>query len=192
MIRERVNIVTWESTGGATEPEWGATAAVSRTRTSITDHRATLGTSLRNAAWDMKQAEYPMSQIVALVDDLMFASRIAGTLGASGYDVRIVATVEELWPVVQERTPDSILVSFASPFLDWRGAIQAIRADARLAETPLLAFGPHVDTEARAAAKAVGADRVVTNGAFFARMAAIVGALIGSRGVEESGSRAVD
>jgi DNA-binding response OmpR family regulator len=143
----------------------------------------------------MTQAEYPMPQIVALVDDLMFASRIAGTLGASGYDVRTVATIEELRAAVQERTPDGILVSFASPFLDWRGAIKVIRADARLAETPLLAFGPHVDTEARAAAKDAGADRVVTNGAFFARMAEIVGALVGSRegaGGDQSTSRLPD
>ena len=40
----------------------------------------------------MTQPEYPTPHIVALVDDLMFASRIAGTLGAAGYDVRIVAT----------------------------------------------------------------------------------------------------
>ena len=63
----------------------------------------------------------------------------------------------------------------ACPSSDWEGAIRAIRAEPALRETPLLAFGPHVDTAGRAAAAAAGATRVVTNGAFFNRMAAIVG-----------------
>jgi CheY-like chemotaxis protein len=139
----------------------------------------------------MTQPECSAPRIVALVDDLLFASRIASSLGAHGYVVQVVATVAEL-QAAGEQAPDGIVLSFASPFLDWRGAIRAIRADAALAATPLLAFGPHVDTEARAEAQAAGADRVVTNGAFFARMAEIVGALIGSRGVEKSGCREED
>jgi hypothetical protein len=49
-----------------------------------------------------------------------------------------------------------------------------------------------VDTGARAEAAAAGADQVVTNGAFFARMAEIVGTLIRSRRVEESAGQTVD
>lgn len=136
----------------------------------------------------MTQPECSAPRVVALVDDLLFASRIAATLGAHGYDVRVVGTMAELRAAAGERAPDGIVLSFASPSLDWQGAIRAIRADATLAATPLLAFGPHVETQARAAARAAGADRVVTNGAFFARMAEIVGALIGGREVEQSGS----
>lgn len=118
-------------------------------------------------------------RVIALVDDLMFATRIAGTLGTCGYDVQIAADVEQLIALARAERPDGIVVSFASPFLDWRGAIARVRADAALRPMPLLAFGPHVDTAARADAAALGADRVVTNGAFFARMGTIVKALVG-------------
>src|SRR5438270_4605904 len=140
----------------------------------------------------MTPPEYSAPRVVALVDDLMFASRMAGMLGAQGYDVVIGGTVDAVRHGARGRTADGILVSFASPFLDWHGAIQAIRTDAILRDVPLLAFGPHVDREARAAAKAAGANRVVTNGAFFARMVAIVGALVGNREAGEPGSTEED
>jgi DNA-binding response OmpR family regulator len=141
---------------------------------------------------DMSETEYSRPFIVALVDDLLLASRIEGTLGAHGYDVRIAATVEELRKAARARIPAGIVMSFGSPLLDWRGAIRSIRADAMLAGIPLLAFGPHVDTDARAEATAAGADRVVTNGVFFARMAESIGALVGSRRVGQSGGREAD
>jgi DNA-binding response OmpR family regulator len=140
----------------------------------------------------MTPPEYSAPRVVALVDDLMFASRIAGTLGAQGYDVVIAGTVDAVQHAARVRMADGILVSFASPLLDWRGAIQAFRTDTTLRDVPLLAFGPHVDMEARAAAKAAGADRVVTNGAFFARMVAIVGALVSNREAGEPGSTEED
>lgn len=109
----------------------------------------------------------------------MFATRIVGTLGTCGDDIQIAADLEHLIALARAERPDGIVISFASPFLDWRGAIARVRADAALRHMPLLAFGPHVDTAARADAAALGADRVVTNGAFFARMATIVEALVG-------------
>ncbi|HEY7907572.1 MAG TPA: hypothetical protein VIC60_01805, partial [Thermomicrobiales bacterium] len=57
-------------------------------------------------------------------------------------------------------------------------AMRAMRAEPALRDTPMLAFGPHVDTTGQAAAVAAGATRVVTNGVFFNRMSAVVGALV--------------
>lgn len=120
-----------------------------------------------------------MKKILALVDDLLFASRIEGILSAGGYEVRITPVTTEAATVAREWEPDAIVVSFGVPFQDWEGAIRAIRAEPSLVKTPLLAFGPHVDTAGRAAATAAGATRVVTNGAFFNRMSDVIAALIG-------------
>lgn len=130
-----------------------------------------------------------MPRLIALVDDLLFASRIAGTLGARGYHVEIAADAAQLRALARAARPDGIIVSFASPFLDWRGAIGDVRADAALHDVPLLAFGPHVERAARAEARALGADLVATNGAFFARMGPIVDALVSRAGdpVSEEG-----
>lgn len=116
--------------------------------------------------------------IIALVDDLMAATRIEGTLGMAGYTVRTVATVDDLLAAARESKARGIVVSFASPALPWRAAIAAVRADDTLRGVPVLAFGPHVDRTSRDAARDAGATRVVTNGLFFTKMPSVVSALI--------------
>ncbi|MDQ6604134.1 MAG: hypothetical protein M3176_00270 [Chloroflexota bacterium] len=127
----------------------------------------------------MTHARTRPKKLLALVDDLMFASRIEGTLRASGYDVRVAPVAVATAAVAREWEPDVIVVNFGAPFQAWEGAIRAMRSEPSLATTPLLAFGPHVDTAGRAAATAAGASRVVTNGAFFNRMPEVVAALLG-------------
>lgn len=121
-------------------------------------------------------------RILVVVDDLLFASRIEAALGAAGYAVRSVPVTAEAATIAREWLPDAVVVSFGVPFHDWEGAIRAIRAEPTLNDTPMLAFGPHVDTAGQAAAVAAGATHVVTNGVFFNRMAAVVEALIGGSG----------
>lgn len=136
----------------------------------------------------MTQAVVAGQRILALVDDLLFASRIEGTLGAAGYAVRSAPVTAEAAGIAREWRPACIVISFGVPFRDWEGAIRTIRAEPSLHGTPVLAFGPHVDTAGRAAAAAAGATRVATNGAFFSRMPAIVAALIGESGRQAAGS----
>jgi ActR/RegA family two-component response regulator len=126
----------------------------------------------------MAHLQADRKRILALVDDLLFASRIEGTLGASGYAVRTAPITAEAATIAREWEPDGIVVGFGGN-ADWEGMIRAIRAENALAERPLLAFGPHVDTVGRAAATAAGATRVVTNGAFFNRMPDVIATLIG-------------
>ena len=126
-----------------------------------------------------KQAK--MKKILVLVGDLLFASRIEGTLAACAYDVHTAPATAEAATIAREWEPDGIVISFGISSQDWEHAIRAIRAEESLAETPLLAFGPHVDTAGRAAATAAGATRVITNGAFFNRMPDAIAALIRSK-----------
>lgn len=116
--------------------------------------------------------------IIALTDDLMIGSRISGMLEMAGYGVRVFADPDALREAQEAGIVDAIVLPFAARSFDGIAAIRALRADERTARLPILAFGPHVDTEARTAARAAGATRVVTNGAFFTRMPAIVAALL--------------
>jgi len=119
--------------------------------------------------------------IIALTDDLMVGTRITGTLGAAGYAVQLVGDAEALLTAAREgRGASAVVLPFAARTVDGVAAIRALRADAlRTAATlPILAFGPHVDAAARAAATAAGATRTVPNGAFFTRMPALIAALL--------------
>ncbi|MBM3692945.1 MAG: hypothetical protein ACKOVH_02820 [Actinomycetota bacterium] len=96
--------------------------------------------------------------IVALVGDLMDQSRIRAALP----DVRFVRDP------AQAADADVVLVDIA------RGAdrVAAVRA-----VTPgrIVAFGPHVDDEARDAARSAGADAVLARSVFFRDPAAAAG-----------------
>ena len=117
--------------------------------------------------------------IVALTDDLMIGTRIAGTLEAAGYVVQVVGDAATLQTVARTGA-HAVLLPFAARGFDAGAIIRALRADPTTAHLPILAFGPHVDTGARAVAQAAGATRVVTNGAFFTQMPAIIASLLAS------------
>lgn len=115
--------------------------------------------------------------IITLTDDLMIGTRIVSGLEAVGYAVRVVGDVDAFLAAARVGA-DAALVPFAARTFDGVAVIRALRADRATAHLPILAFGPHVDTDARTASVAAGATRVVPNGAFFTRMPVLVAALL--------------
>jgi CheY-like chemotaxis protein len=101
--------------------------------------------------------------VVALVPDLMFASRIDGTLRQLGYRVTVVKDATALHATVRADGPALVLVDLAARRVDVPAAIAALKADAATRALPVVAFGPHLDETARDAAAAAGADAVVAN-----------------------------
>lgn len=103
--------------------------------------------------------------IVALVADLMFASRIRGAAPAAKTVQRGDALEAAIGPATR-----LILVDLHAP-----GALEAIQAlrDAGSAAT-IVAFGSHVETDALQAARAAGADRVMARSAFVRDLPALV------------------
>ncbi len=66
--------------------------------------------------------------------------------------------------------PALVIVNTATTGVDWEAAIRQARA----AGYPVLAFGSHMDLEARAKALAAGAQRVVANSKFSSDMPGLV------------------
>jgi hypothetical protein len=96
--------------------------------------------------------------LVALVDDLMDRSRVSAVLP----DTRFVSGPGEC------AAADTVIVD-----LSRHGeSITAVRVSAPAAR--IVAFGPHVDDEVLARARADGADRVLTRAQFFRDPAAAV------------------
>lgn len=108
-----------------------------------------------------------MSDVVAVVTDLFFQSRISAAARASGRTVRFVSPTG---PPEEAGTFQLALVD-----LDAAGdAIDAIRALRSRATSPVVAFGPHVDTERRKAARQAGADRVLAKSKFVTELPALM------------------
>ncbi len=111
------------------------------------------------------------TRILALEKDLFFSVKIRDTLHHHGMDVTTVRTL----PTFEEKLgatekPTLVIINTATKGVDWEAAIQA----ATTHSTPVLAFGSHMDLEARAKALQAGATKVVANSKFTSDMVGLV------------------
>jgi len=113
------------------------------------------------------------TKILALEKDLFFSVKIRDTLRHHGMEVTIVRTLPAFMQrlvVTGEEKPALVIVDTATTGVDWEAAIR----QARKHNFPVLAFGSHMDLEARAKALQAGAQRVVANSKFTSDMPGLV------------------
>jgi DNA-binding response OmpR family regulator len=116
--------------------------------------------------------------ILALEKDLFFAVKIRDTLRHHDIEARTVRTLaafEQGLALSGEARPALVIVNIATQGIDWEEAIRKARA----AGYPVLAFGSHMDLDARARALAAGAQRVVANSKFASDMPGLVRRMLG-------------
>ena len=106
-----------------------------------------------------------MTAILALEKDLFFAVKMRDTLRHHGIEVKTARTLpafEQGLTAGDAEKPALVIVNIATQGVDWEAAIRQARAIGY----PVLAFGSHMDLEARAKAIQAGAQRVVANSKF--------------------------
>jgi DNA-binding response OmpR family regulator len=109
--------------------------------------------------------------ILALEKDLFFSVKIRDTLRHHDMDATIVRTLPTFEQhLIGDRKPALVIVNTASKGIDWEGAIRAAHEKG----IPVLAFGSHMDLEARTKALQAGARKVVANSKFASDMAGLV------------------
>src|SRR5205807_4557276 len=84
--------------------------------------------------------------------------------------VRTLAAFEQGLTAAGEEKPALVIVDTATTGVDWEAAIR----QARKHGFPVLAFGSHMDLEARTKALQAGAQRVVANSKFTSSMPGLV------------------
>ena len=97
------------------------------------------------------------STVIALVRDLIFASRIAATAAGTGVCVKLVRDPAALGTFAARR----LIVD-----LNLAGAIEAAQAWKREVNGEIVGFVSHVDTETINRARAAGVDRVLARSRF--------------------------
>jgi DNA-binding response OmpR family regulator len=111
--------------------------------------------------------------ILALENDLFFAVRMRDTMHHHGIEVKVVRTLqafEQVLAATGAEKPALVIVNIAASALDWQSAIRQARAHGYR----VLAFGSHMDLEARAQALEAGAQKVVANSKFTSDMAGLI------------------
>ena len=107
-----------------------------------------------------------MAGVIALVSDLMFASRIREAAAPLGIGVRSARGPEALLEACRAEAPALVLVDLD----DDRGraveAVRSLRQDQALQALTVIGFVSHVDAERAQAAKDAGCSRVLARSAF--------------------------
>src|SRR6266581_1674919 len=113
-------------------------------------------------------------RILALEKDLFFSVKMRDTLRHHKMEVTTVRTLpafeERLVASAEESLLSLVIVNTATTGVDWETAIRLARAHS----LPVLAFGSHMDLEAREKALKAGAQRVVANSKFTSDMPGLV------------------
>jgi CheY-like chemotaxis protein len=112
--------------------------------------------------------------VLAVVDDMFFASKIRGTAEAVGVDVKFFRSIEKLIENAKETKPDLVVVDLHNAKLDPVALATELKGNEDLRQIPLLGFFSHVHAELQRNAAAAGFDRVVPRSVFARDLAEIL------------------
>ena len=123
--------------------------------------------------------------VLAVVDDLLFSSKIRSVAEHVGEPIAFVRARADVVPQLVQSGARTVIFDLERTPLDPVGAITEIRARQDLASVRILAFVRHTNVETIAQARAAGADVVLARSAFFP---ALPDLLTGSRGASTPAS----
>jgi two-component system cell cycle response regulator DivK len=104
--------------------------------------------------------------IIAIVDDLFFASKIRGTAEELSVTASFVRSIDAVLEAARRNQPSLIICDLHSQRVDPVGLAKQLKADEQLRSIPLLGFFSHVQIELQHQAEAAGFDRVMPRSAF--------------------------
>jgi PleD family two-component response regulator len=104
--------------------------------------------------------------IIAVVDDMFFASKIRAVAEAVGAEISFLRNQEALIQKAREVKPRLIIVDLHNQKMEPAGLATALKTDNDLRAIPLLGFFSHVETELQRNALAAGFDQVIPRSVF--------------------------
>lgn len=116
-----------------------------------------------------------MDLIIAVVEDLFFASKIRGTGEQVGSRVQFVKSIPDAMAKAGAENPALVVVDLNAGCCDAVELARAFKGDDNLNTIPLLGFFSHVQAELQQAALAAGFDNVMPRSAFTNQLAQILG-----------------
>ena len=113
-------------------------------------------------------------KVIAVVDDLFFASKIRAAAQAVNVEIKFARGLEQLMASAAESKPDLIVVDLHSQKIDALSLAQKLKTSDDLKSIPLLGFFSHVETELQRSALEAGFDRVIPRSLFSRDLASIL------------------
>ena len=104
--------------------------------------------------------------IIAIVDDLFFASKIRGTAEELGVTTTFARDIDAVIEGGRRDQPSLIICDLHAQKVDPMELAKQLKADEQLRSIPLLGFFSHVEMELQHQAEAAGFDQVMPRSAF--------------------------
>lgn len=112
--------------------------------------------------------------VVALVEDLMFTSKIRSAAIQLGVPVTFVRSVDTALAFMRAAPPALVIMDLNSRRLDPLGTLAAMKSDASLAGIPIVGYVSHVDAATIDQARSAGLGEVLARSAFAERLGEIL------------------
>ena len=112
--------------------------------------------------------------VVAVVDDMFFASKIRATAEALAVEIAFPRNRELFLAKIAEQKPDLIVVDLHNQKVDVLELVRQLKPMEGFAGVPLLGFFSHVEKELQQAALAAGYDQVIPRSVFSRDLAQIL------------------
>jgi CheY-like chemotaxis protein len=119
---------------------------------------------------DCLRLDYDHRVILAILDDLMFTSKIRAAAQQAGVTVAFARSAQSALEQMRSVTPALAIFDLNNPRTDPIGTITAMKADAILATIPTVGYVAHVDADTIASARAAGADEILARSAFVTQL----------------------
>lgn len=104
--------------------------------------------------------------IIAVLDDLMFMSKIKTAAAQLGVAVLFARSSESALAKMRENAPALVILDLNNPRTDPLGLVAAMKQDAALMSIPTVGFASHVQTDLIDAARLAGVDDVLARSTF--------------------------
>jgi CheY-like chemotaxis protein len=114
------------------------------------------------------------STVIAVVDDLFFASKIRAAGQQAGVDIVFVKSIAAAVEKARDERPALIVADLNARCCDGIELAKALKGDERCSAVPLIGFFSHVQTQLQEAAMSAGFDKVIPRSAFSKNLAGIL------------------
>src|SRR5258708_2297087 len=108
--------------------------------------------------------------ILAVLDDLMFTSKIRTTASQLGVTVVFARSREGALTAVRGERPACVILDLNSPRIDPLGIVADLKADPTLADIATIGFASHLQTAVIEEARAAGVTEILARSAFTQRL----------------------
>jgi PleD family two-component response regulator len=112
--------------------------------------------------------------ILAIVDDLMFTSKIKTAANQLGVAVAFARSSDAALTEMRANVPALVILDLNSARTDPLRTVMAMKADPALAAIPTVGFASHVQTDVIEAARHAGVGEVMARSAFTQHLPAIL------------------